>query len=321
MTLLLKNTDIKGLLSPQELIPELKDGFEKYSIMRNIDGQRANSPLPNDYSSSMIIFPGLLNEIPAYTVKVHAKFQNQSPSIKGVIHLHDLNNGDLLSIMDSPYLTAVRTGLSGALGTHILSHSNASRVTIIGCGVQGELQLRSLTYFRSISKVYAFDLIPEKARLFADKMRTELNIPVFASESLEEVTKQAEIIISATWSEEPFLFPKMIQPGTHITTLGADQPGKCEISAELIQQSVFICDDIDLSEKMGAIGGAGLTRKDVDPYELGEVLAGYRSGRTSPEEITVFGSVGLAFQDLVVAWNVYQKAIEKGIGESFDFNL
>ncbi|MDA6106713.1 hypothetical protein OSJ96_25390, partial [Escherichia coli] len=82
-------------------------------------------------------------------------------------------------------------------------------------------------------------------------------------------------------SEEPFLFPKMIQPGTHITTLGADQPGKCEISAELIQQSVFICDDINLSEKMGAIGGAGLTRKDVDPYELGEVLAGYKSGRTS----------------------------------------
>lgn len=149
--------------------------------MRSIDGQRANSPLPNDYSSSMILFPGLLKDIPAYTVKVHAKFQNQSPSIKGVIHLHDLNNGDLLSFMDSPYLTAVRTGLSGALGTHILSHSSASRVTIIGCGVQGELQLRSLTYFRNISMVYAFDSILEKARLFADKMSTELNIPVLAS--------------------------------------------------------------------------------------------------------------------------------------------
>lgn len=289
--------------------------------MRNIDGQRANSPLPNDFSSSMILFPGLLKDIPAYTVKVHAKFQNQSPAIKGVIHLHDLKNGDLLSIMDSPYLTAVRTGFSGALGTHILSRSNANKVTIIGCGVQGELQLRSLTYFRNISEVYAFDSIPEKAHLFADKMGKELNVAVFASESLEEATKQAEIIISATWSEEPFLFPEMIQPGTHLTTLGADQPGKCEISADLIRQSVIICDDVNLSEKMGAIGGAGLTVKDVNASELGEVLAGHRTGRTSSEEITVFGSVGLAFQDLIAAWNVYRRAIEKGIGDSINFNM
>ncbi|GAB3796512.1 ornithine cyclodeaminase family protein [Virgibacillus kimchii] len=319
MTLLLTHKEIKSLLSPQALITELKTGFETYSSMRDIVGQRAHSPLPSDNSSSMILFPGLVKEIPAYTVKVHAKFQNQSPAIKGVIHLHDVHNGDLLAIMDSSYLTSVRTGLCGALGTHVLSRPKADKVAVIGCGVQGELQLRSLTYFRNISKAYAFDLIPEKAHDFADKMSKKLNVNVLASDNLEEITQKAEIIISATWSKEPFLFPEMIQPGTHLTTLGADQPGKCEVSAELIGSSVFICDDVHLSEKMGAIGGAGLTKRDVNISELGEVLAGRQSGRTNQEEVTIFGSVGLAFQDLVSAWNVYQRAVEEGVGTSIDF--
>jgi ornithine cyclodeaminase/alanine dehydrogenase-like protein (mu-crystallin family) len=109
-----------------------------------------------------------------------------------------------------------------------------------------------------------------------------------------------------------------IDPGTHITTLGADQPGKAEVSAELLRSSLFVCDDRDLTVTMGAACGAGVGAEVIDA-ELGEVIAGVRSGRTGPRQITIFGSVGLAFQDLVVAWLAYQGALERDIGHRIDF--
>lgn len=71
---------------------------------------------------------------------------------------------------------------------------------------------------------------------------------------------------------------------------------------------------------MGAIGGAGLKKMDINASELGQVLAGQKSGRTSSEQITTYGPVGLAFQDFAASWHVYQKALEMGVGQSIDFN-
>ena len=111
----------------------------------------------------------------------------------------------------------------------------------------------------------------------------------------------------------------MIAPGTHITTLGADQPGKAEVSADLLESSLLVCDDRELAVAMGAAGGAGVGSEVIDA-ELGEVIAGISPGRIEPHQITIFGSVGLAFQDLVVAWLAYQAALRGGIGQRVDFN-
>ena len=69
---------------------------------------------------------------------------------------------------------------------------------------------------------------------------------------------------------------------------------------------------------MGAACGAGVCAEVIDA-ELGEVIAGGRSGRTGPRQITIFGSVSLTFQDLVVAWLAYQGALERDIGHRIDF--
>jgi ornithine cyclodeaminase/alanine dehydrogenase-like protein (mu-crystallin family) len=110
----------------------------------------------------------------------------------------------------------------------------------------------------------------------------------------------------------------MVRPGTHITTLGADQQGKAEVSADLLRSSLFVCDDRELAVAMGAAGGAGVGGEVIDA-ELGEVIAGMHPGRAEPDQITIFGSVGLAFQDLVVAWLAHKEALRRGIGHSVDF--
>lgn len=317
-TLLLNRNEIESLLNPLELYPDLVEAFKFYSSSREIPSQRAHSILPNKRNSAMILFPGLSSRIPAYTVKIHAKFPASSPSINGVINLHDLETGELLAIMDSTYITAVRTGLSCAMGTHLLARKDAKSVAIIGAGIQGQLQLRSLNYLREIAHVCVYDEVNEKSVSFVHSMEEEIERPIHICETLEDAVKDCDIVILSTWSREPFLFSQMVKKGVHITTLGPDEPGKCEVSAELIKKSIFVCDDRLLAVQMGAIGGVGLS-KDAIHAEIGEIISEQKRGRTNDEQITIYGSVGLAFQDLVSAWYVYQKAKNVHIGRFINF--
>jgi ornithine cyclodeaminase len=316
-TLILNRSQIEQLLDPIALLEPLRSAFQGYSLERTLAAQRIPAPLPGQ-GSAMILVPGLAARIPAYTVKVHAKFPGQTPAIRGVLLLHDLETGALLAIMDSTYLTAVRTGLAAALATDILARKEAGRVAIIGAGVQGEYQLRYLSRLRPVHSVKVFDLASQQAETFRQRLGHKLNLPINISNSIAESVQAAEIILTATWSREPFLHPGMIQPGAHITTLGADQPGKAEVAGELLQQALFVCDDRELAVEMGALAGVGLGPEAVGA-ELGEILAGVHPGRTNADQITVYGSVGLAFQDLVAGWQVYQAAQQAKLGLELDF--
>jgi ornithine cyclodeaminase len=162
-----------------------------------------------------------------------------------------------------------------------------------------------------------YDTRAEQARTFAGRLAPALGVPVVASATLEDALGGADIVLVATWARTPFLGPDLIRPGMHVTTLGADEPGKAEVAADVVRASVFVCDDRELAVSMGAVGGVGLDASAIDA-ELGEVLAGRHPGRTSPDEVTVYGGVGLAFQDLVAAWIVYGAARARGVGREVD---
>ena len=317
-TIVLTRSQIVPLLDPDAILPALARGFVAYSAERRIPAQRVRSPLPGA-TSAMLLFPGLAPEIQAYTVTVQSKNPAQNPSSGGIIALHDLPTGALLAVLDAGYLTAVRTGFSGALGAHALANPDAGDAAVIGAGNQGGFLLRGLARLRPIKRVFVYDVNPAQASLYAKRAEDDLGVPIIVSDSVESAVADANIIFTATWAREAFLFSRLIQPGAHITTIGPDEPGKCEVSAELLRHSVFVCDDRDLAASMGAIAGAGLSIRQIHA-ELGDVLAGRATGRSSPGEITVYGAVGLAFQDLVVAWQVYHAAQLAGAGTRVSFN-
>jgi ornithine cyclodeaminase len=149
------------------------------------------------------------------------------------------------------------------------------------------------------------------------EMQDELGASLSVASSVEIAVANADIVIAATWATSPLLFRKMIAPGTHITAVGADEPGKAELGADLIRHSLFVCDDEDLAVEMGALAGAGLGR-DVIHASLGQILSGERQGRSSDTDITIFGSVGLPCQDLPAAWMAYTRA-KASSGTSFEF--
>lgn len=265
----------------------------------------------------MVVYPGLIDGIPAFTVKVNTKIPGAARSVIGSIHLADIETGEVLAIMDSVVITAERTALAGGVAADVLARPDVPHVAVIGAGVQGEAQVRALQLVRRVERVDVVDAIPERAEAYAARVGQALGIEVVARDRVADAVRDADVIITATWSKRPFLTRAMVRDGVHITAVGADEPAKGEVDAELIRSSLFACDDRDLAAGMGAIAGAGLG-PDAIHAELGEIIAGVKPGRTSAKQITIFGTVGLAFQDLAAAWQVYQAARAKGTGAVID---
>jgi alanine dehydrogenase len=305
MTLLLSRADLESLLDTHACLTTLRQGFA--APPQAIPQQRIGTELPGPGSATVLI-PGLIEGVPAYTVKVNAKFPSATPALRGVICLHDLDDGELLALLDSATITAWRTGLSAAIATDVLARHDAATVAVIGAGVQAELTIRGLGALRSWQDLIVSDIDPVRADDFARRHGgTSQPDPVAAADA-------ADIVITATWSRTPIL--DTARPGTHITSIGADEPGKAELGDDLLATSRVFVDDLGLAVMKGAIGTAGLTGETV-AGTLGDVLRGTMPGRRDDTEVTIYSPVGLPWQDLALSWLAYQRA--DGTGITFDF--
>ncbi len=302
MTALLTRSDVLRALDVPAVLEALRAGFLQSS---EIEPLRIRTDLPGPGTATTLL-PGLIPGIPAYTVKVNAKFPGATPALRGVVCLHDLTDGTLLAVLDSSTITAWRTGLAAALATDALAP--AGTVGIIGTGAQAAMTLAGLATLRQVDRLVVYDVVPERASEFLARQ----GIPGVVVSSPREVAAAAEVVVLATWSREPLLTAADVRPGSHLTTLGADEPGKVELSADLLTAARVIVDDRALAAQMGALGNVGLSA-DAAHATLTEVLTGAIAGRRSADEVTVYAPVGLPWQDLAIAWPVYQASDSRTI--------
>lgn len=294
MTLLLNRGDLTGLLDVDECLAALRAGFE--ATASRIPPQRVRTDLPGAAGTATALIPGLIDGIPAYTVKVNAKFPGATPALRGLVCLHDLATGELLAVLDSATITAWRTGLAAALGTHLLASPEARVTGVIGAGAQATLVIRGLSALRPIDDLIVHDLEPERARAFGGR----------TAATPAEVAARSDIVVLATWSRKPLLTANDIRPGQHLTSLGADEPGKAELAADLLHAARVVVDDVRLAITPGSLS-------------LAEVIQGSAPGRTRDDEITVYAPVGLPWQDLALSWLAYEVARATGTGLTYDW--
>jgi ornithine cyclodeaminase len=169
------------------------------------------------------------------------------------------------------------------------------------------LQLKSLRLVRTLSQAFVYDTDFERAAVLATRMYQELSLPVRPVGSVEEAVEEADIVIMSGGGGQAALPAELVRPGMHLTALGSDEQDKVELSSELIARTTFVCDH------------RGLAEASIHA-ELGEIIAGMREGRTSPEQRTLFCTGGLPFQDLAAAWHVYQAAQGDEEVRRMDFN-
>lgn len=234
--------------------------------------------------------------------------------------MFDPETGRASGLVSANYLTGVRTGAASALATRALSRADATVLGIIGTGGQSVHQLRATAKVRGLTRVHAWDPMPENVARFAASV-TALGLDYVAETSPQAVAEAAEIIITVTPSQKPILLKDWIRPGTHISAMGADTKGKQELDPALVAAARLFVDEaaqaISIGEcqhayAQGMIGAADLTA-------LGEVLGGRAEGRRSGTEITLFDGTGVALQDLVVADLAMRRAMETGRGVVVDY--
>jgi ornithine cyclodeaminase/alanine dehydrogenase-like protein (mu-crystallin family) len=238
------------------------------------------------------------------------------PTIQGALILLDGDDGRPLAIMDSMALTGIRTAAVAASAAAHLALTRADTITVVGCGAQGEAQLRAMAVVRSLRCGFVLDVDADKAAL-ARRMSDELRWPIESVTDLDTAIAASDICVTCTTSSRPVLFRRHLHPGLFVAAVGADNPAKQEIDATALAHSRVVVDALDACAAAGDLHHAIVeqTMTEQDVYgELSAIVAARLPGRTSQDEVFVFDSTGTALQDVAAAVLVYERALADGAG-------
>jgi ornithine cyclodeaminase/alanine dehydrogenase-like protein (mu-crystallin family) len=216
------------------------------------------------------------------------------PTVSGLVLVSNAETGELEAVLEAGSVTALRTGAAAVLAAETLGRSDAASATVIGAGVNGRAAVR--TFVARGRVVSIWDVDAERAATAA----AEIGATVAPSRA---EALAADIVVTVTPGHELLLTEGSLQPGQHVSLMGADGPGKAEIAARELARTRVFCDDWEQASHGGELAHAveaGLLGES-DVGRIGAVLTGDAPGRGSNDEITTFDSTGLAIQDLAIA--------------------
>jgi alanine dehydrogenase len=320
VTLILSRRDVLELLGLGDCIAAVEHAFRLHA-----DG-RALGPgvlaVPAENGSFHIKAAGLRGERSYFAAKTNANFPENAqrfglPTIQGTVVLADATNGTPLAVMDSASVTALRTAAATGVAAKFLARRDARTATVVGCGVQGEMQLAAIAAVLPLERAFMLDIDQARAEGAADRAARSLGIRVEAVKDLRLALGESDVCVTCTPARRAFVAAAEVAPGTFIAAVGADNRGKQEIDPILVARVTLVVDVLEQCAEIGELQhalAAGLITREQVHAELGDVVAGRRPGRTHRDEITIFDSSGTALQDVAAAVAVYERARATGRG-------
>jgi alanine dehydrogenase len=241
------------------------------------------------------------------------------PTIQGALLLFDGDAGHPLAVMDSMVVTSIRTAAVAALAATHLALPHADTLTIVGCGEQGESQLRAMAVVRPLQRAFVLDRDFDKARSFAERLSQSFSFPIEPMRELSDAIKASQICVTCTTSQSALVDRSHLHPGLFIAAVGADNPSKQEIHPEAMANCRVVVDSLSACASGGdlhhAIAAGVMMEHDIHG-ELSAIVSGRLPGRTTPDEMFVFDSTGTALQDVAASLLVYDRAVATGCGVS-----
>ena len=307
---LLTRAQIEVALPRLQLISAIEAGFVAYSTGQAIVppvGELLFSHPPGDVH----IKYGYIQGDPYYVIKIASGFYENPalglPSSNGLMLLFQQKTGELVAILhDEGLLTDVRTAVAGAIVAKYLAPAAIRRIGIVGTGSQARLQLAHLRTVTACRDVLVWG---RREAALADYRAAVApwGFQVETTLARERILAECDLIVTTTPAETPILVGE-VPAGTHITAVGSDTPHKQELDAAILAQAdLVVADSLSQCLSRGEIYQAvqaGLLAADK-PVELGQIIAGAASGRTSPDQITIADLTGVAVQDIQIAQAVY----------------
>jgi len=262
----------------------------------------------------------LAGDRPIYVAKVNANFPGNPslglPTIQGVVALFDARDGRLLALLDSPEITALRTGAATAVAARRLARPGSRSLLLCGAGRQAAAQATALAAVLPLERVAVHDLDRTRAEALAARLVAELAVTASAIDAIDEAAARADVVVTCTTATRPFLAARHLRPGSFVAAVGADHPAKRELEADLVASARCF---LDSPEQALACGewhhavAAGSVARDAYAGRLDQLVTGEVVGRRSDDEITLFDSTGIAIEDAAAALAAYERWAAGGV--------
>lgn len=325
--LILSHDEVLKLLPIKECIPVMREALIALAA------GKVHQPLrtiirPLDANGAMGLMPSYVSgDAAAFGLKAICVFPGNpaqgKDSHQGGVLLFSAETGELLAMMNASAITATRTAAVSGVATDLLARVDACNLAILGSGVQARSHLVAMSEVRPIKRCRIASRHIEHARNFAEEMRQDFSFPLEPVETVAGALEDADLIVSATNAVEPIVKREWISAGAHLNLVGACFPTTREVDSETMAAASLFVDRREsiLNEAGDYLFAArdGLIGPNHIRAEVGEVLKGDKPGRTSPEEITCFKSLGIAIEDLAAAEYLYRKAKKQKVGSWVEF--
>jgi alanine dehydrogenase len=314
---LIPRKNVENVVSMNEVMDSVEKAFRAKGMGKVQMPTKIYITFPEGDFRAMACYMPELEMACVKIVNVHPKNPEKHglPTVMATILLIEPNSGKPLAIMDGTYITNMRTGAAGGIAAKYLARKGSKIIGMVGAGAQARTQLLALKEVFKISEVRICARTIEECELFVKTME-HLGLRILVKHSVEEVVKGCDILVTTTPVTKPIVKNEWVGEGMHINAIGADAAGKEELDPEILKRAKVVVDDYEQACHYGELNvpfSEGIFKREQIHAELGEIVAGKKTGRTSDSEITVFDSTGLAIQDLAAATLVYDKAKKLGL--------
>jgi alanine dehydrogenase len=324
--LVLGRRDVEELLDLDRLVDRLADALVDLSEGRAVMPPRIAAEV-HERDAFLGVMPAYLPSARALATKLVSIFPHnrRSPTHQALIACFDPEDGAPVALMDATYITEARTAAASALATRLLAVDCAAILAVLGTGVQARAHARAVVRVRPIRFVRIAGRDPSKAARLAAELEGELALDIEAAPTYEAAVGDADVVCACTHSPDPVVRRAWLAPGTHVNSVGFNTAGR-EVDAETVAQALVVVESRASALAAPPAGANDLvlplrdgTIPDDHPFvEIGELVSGAVSGRTSPEQITLYKSVGVAVEDAAAAALVLEAAAQRGAGSEIE---
>jgi alanine dehydrogenase len=331
--LVLSRAQVESLLDLDTMIDALAPAMADLSAGRASVPDRIAATVP-EHDALLAAMPGFVPSCGVLAAKLVTLFPHNAsgtlPTHQAVIVVFDSSTGEPTALVDGTAITAARTAACSALSARLLANPEASVLAVIGTGVQARWHARALCRVRPIRELRVAGRDPAKAAVLAATLRQELSsaghtahLDVRAVASYAEALAGADIASACTHATEPVVRREWLSAGVHVTSVGFNGAGR-EVDAATVADALLCVESrraalapypAGSNDLLWPIRDGQITAEHVHA-ELGELVTGARHGRQSPEQVTLYKSVGVAVQDAAAAATVMAAASAAGLGHT-----
>jgi alanine dehydrogenase len=311
--LYLTEADVSGLLTMELALEATEAAFRKLALdeAENVPRQRCRTDRV------------MLHVLPAaaktFNVLGYKAYTATADGAKFHVFLYDGKTGAMNAILEADALGQYRTGAASGVATKLLARRNAETVGLFGTGKQARTQLLAVCKVRPIKSVHVYGRDPDRRKEFAERMAAETGVNVVPVERVSDAAKGRDIIITATSAREPVLRGEWITEGMHLNLIGSNFLAKSETDVEVFRRASTVVVDSKDQAKLESGDFVEPMKAGVlkwsDVHELGPVIIGRYPGRESPNDVTIFKSLGLGIEDIALGARLVTLARERGVGK------